>query len=72
MMTVTEAAEDRAAAAARWATARQESADRAASQSDLRRDQRVEEARAADAARPGPGNREQTTPTPHRLVDISA
>jgi hypothetical protein len=56
-MNVTDATADRAAAADRWQAAREGAAAYAAGNSELRRDQRVEEAKASDAARPRPQDR---------------
>jgi hypothetical protein len=53
-MTVTESVHDRAAAADRWQAAREGAAAYAAGNSELRRDQRVEEAKSSAAARPRP------------------
>lgn len=57
MMTVAEAAESRAAAAARWSDVRLAAGDHAAQTSGLRRDQRIDEAQAIEAARPRPQDR---------------
>lgn len=61
-MTVTESIQDRVAAAARWQAAKEAAASYAAGNADLRRDQRVEEAQASDAARPRPKDRSAATP----------
>ena len=53
-MTVTESMQSRVAAADRWQAARESAAAYAGGNSELRRDQRIEEAKALAAARPRP------------------
>jgi len=75
-MPIEAASSVRAAAADHREAARQIAHQQAAALADSRRDQRVEEAKAANAARPRPQDRAAEAPPraplPHLLLDVLA